>query len=89
MKIRLVDIAHARSGDAVAVASYLGTSTVFDDAMARFGEAYADQNDRDYDALKEAAAILGFTERTAKRYWIHARAWLLLRIEESLADKSR
>ena len=39
--------------------------------------------------LKEAGAILGFTERTAKRYWIHARAWLLLRIEESLADKSR
>lgn len=39
--------------------------------------------------LEEAAAILGFTERTAKRYWVHARAWLLLRIEESLADKSR
>ena len=46
--------AHARSGDAVAIASYLGTSDVFDRAMAAFAEAYADQNERDYDALKQA-----------------------------------
>ena len=45
---------HARSGDPVAIASYLGTSEVFDKAMAAFAEAYADQNERDYDALKEA-----------------------------------
>ncbi len=48
--------AHARSGDAVAVASYLGASATFDDAMARFAEAYADQNERDYDALRQAVA---------------------------------
>jgi hypothetical protein len=47
--------AHARSGDAVAIASYLGTSDAFDRALAVFAEAYADQNERDYAALKEAA----------------------------------
>ena len=46
--------AHARSGDAVAIASYLGTSRVFDKALAEFAESYADQNERDYDALKQA-----------------------------------
>jgi uncharacterized protein (DUF2252 family) len=46
--------AHARSGDAVAIASYLGTSDAFDGAMATFGEMYADQNERDYDALRRA-----------------------------------
>jgi uncharacterized protein (DUF2252 family) len=48
--------AHARSGDAVAVAGYLGSGDVFDLAMARFAEVYADQNERDYGALKEAVA---------------------------------
>ena len=47
--------AHARSGDAIAIASYLGTSDVFDRAMAAFAETYADQNERDYEALKAAA----------------------------------
>jgi uncharacterized protein (DUF2252 family) len=46
--------AHARSGDAIAIASYLGTSDAFDKAMATFAETYADQNERDYDALKQA-----------------------------------
>src|SRR5215472_9072869 len=46
--------AHARSGDAVAIASYLGASTVFDQAISTFAEAYADQNERDYDSLKQA-----------------------------------
>jgi uncharacterized protein (DUF2252 family) len=40
--------AHARSGDRVAIASYLGKGTAFDDAMAGFAEAYAEQNERDY-----------------------------------------
>ena len=47
--------AHARSGDAVAIASYLGTSDTFDRALATFTEAYADQNERDYQALQAAA----------------------------------
>jgi uncharacterized protein (DUF2252 family) len=42
--------AHARSGDRVAIAAYLGTTDVFDRAMADFASAYADQNDRDYAA---------------------------------------
>ena len=48
--------AHARSGDAIAIASYLGKSDVYDKALAEFAETYADQNERDYDALKKAAA---------------------------------
>jgi hypothetical protein len=47
--------AHARSGDAVAISSYLGTSDTFDQALAVFAEAYADQNERDYAALQAAA----------------------------------
>jgi uncharacterized protein (DUF2252 family) len=46
--------AHARSGDRIAMASYLGSSDVFDRAIADFAEAYADQNERDYDALVQA-----------------------------------
>jgi uncharacterized protein (DUF2252 family) len=48
--------AHARSGDAVAIASYLGSGDGFDRALAAFAEAYADQNERDYEALAAAAA---------------------------------
>jgi uncharacterized protein (DUF2252 family) len=47
--------AHARSGDAVAISAYLGTSGTFDQALATFAESYADQNERDYAAFKEAA----------------------------------
>jgi uncharacterized protein (DUF2252 family) len=46
--------AHARSGDRIAIASYLGTSDTFDQAIADFATAYADQNDRDYKALVDA-----------------------------------
>jgi uncharacterized protein (DUF2252 family) len=46
--------AHARSGDRVALAAYLGGSGAFDDAVAGFAETYADQNDRDYAALQAA-----------------------------------
>jgi hypothetical protein len=46
--------AHARSGDRIAIASYLGNSDAFDRAIASFSEAYADQNDRDYTALQAA-----------------------------------
>jgi hypothetical protein len=46
--------AHARSGDRIAIASYLGNSDVFDRAMADFSSAYADQNERDYQALAQA-----------------------------------
>ena len=46
--------AHARSGDRVALAAYLGGSAAFDQAIADFAETYADQNERDYAALQAA-----------------------------------
>jgi len=48
--------AHARSGDAIAIASYLGSGDAFDRALASFAECYADQNERDYAALQDAVA---------------------------------
>jgi uncharacterized protein DUF2252 len=46
--------AHARTGDRFAIASYLGSSDVFDEAVADFAASYADQNERDYRALLDA-----------------------------------
>jgi uncharacterized protein (DUF2252 family) len=46
--------AHARSGDAAQVAGYLGKSDAFDDALAAFATAYADQTERDYEVFKAA-----------------------------------
>ncbi len=48
--------AHARSGDAVAIAAYLGNSDTFDGAIADFAETYADVNERDHKAYLEAIA---------------------------------
>ena len=48
--------AHARSGDAALIAGYLGNGDAFDKAAASFGAHYADQNERDYEALKKAIA---------------------------------
>ena len=48
--------AHARSGDRVAIASYLGSSATFDQAITRFAGLYADQNDLDHQALTQAIA---------------------------------
>jgi len=46
--------AHARSGDRIAIASYLGGGDRFDRAVADFAESYADQNDRDYEQFRDA-----------------------------------
>jgi uncharacterized protein (DUF2252 family) len=46
--------AHARSGDRIAIGSYLGAKDVFDQAIADFAAAYADQNETDYRALVAA-----------------------------------
>ncbi|MGH3208880.1 MAG: DUF2252 domain-containing protein [Trebonia sp.] len=48
--------AHARSGDRIAIAAYLGGSDIFDKAITRFAGAYADQNERDHRALVHAVA---------------------------------
>ena len=46
--------AHARSGDRIAIGAYLGGTDVFDRAIAKFAVAYADQNERDHQALVDA-----------------------------------
>ena len=57
--------AHARSGDRIALAAYLGGSDKFDQAIADFAETYADQNERDYAAL-QAAVKDGKAEATTE-----------------------
>jgi hypothetical protein len=57
--------AHARSGDRVAIAAYLGTGAAFDRAVVAFSDAYADQNECDYAALAravEAGRITALTD---------------------------
>jgi hypothetical protein len=55
--------AHARSGDSIAIAGYLGSGPAFDRAMASFAERYADQSERDYQALRDAVASGRLTAR--------------------------
>ena len=47
---------HARSGDRLAIAAYLGKGAGFDRAIARFARRYADQNERDHRRLRQAVA---------------------------------
>jgi uncharacterized protein DUF2252 len=56
--------AHARSGDRIAIAAYLGGSDAFDRAIVEFSETYADQNERDYAALRSAAKDGRITAQT-------------------------
>jgi uncharacterized protein (DUF2252 family) len=56
--------AHARSGDRIAIASYLGNGDGFDRALATFAEYYADQNERDYAAVEAAVASGRLTATT-------------------------
>jgi hypothetical protein len=46
--------AHARSGDRIAIAAYLGGGDKFDNATWDFADAYADQNERDYQEFAKA-----------------------------------
>jgi uncharacterized protein (DUF2252 family) len=56
--------AHARSGDRIAIATYLGGSPAFEQAIVSFAETYADQNERDYVALQQAVAKRRITAKT-------------------------
>ncbi|WP_031476210.1 DUF2252 domain-containing protein [Streptomyces bicolor] len=56
--------AHARSGDPIAIAAYLGRGDTFDRALVEFACSYADQNERDHRALAEAVAEGRVTART-------------------------
>jgi uncharacterized protein (DUF2252 family) len=48
--------AHARTGDAIAIGSYLGESDAFDRAISEFARSYADQNAEDHRSLVDAIA---------------------------------
>jgi uncharacterized protein (DUF2252 family) len=56
--------AHARSGDRIAIAAYLGGGDTFDRAMLEFSKAYADQNERDYEELVAAVQSGRITAET-------------------------
>ena len=56
--------AHARWGDRIAIAAYLGKGDAFDRAIADFSSAYADQNQRDYEAFVEAVRSGRLTAQT-------------------------
>src|SRR4051794_12993085 len=56
--------AHARSGDRIAIAAYLGSGPSFDRAIVEFSKAYADQNQRDYEALSAAVESGGIAAET-------------------------
>jgi uncharacterized protein (DUF2252 family) len=56
--------AHARSGDRIAIASYLGGGDGFDRAVLEFSKAYAEQNERDYQALADAVKSGRITAQT-------------------------
>ena len=56
--------AHARWGDRIAIAAYLGTGPGFDRAIARFAVAYADQTERDHAAFAAAVASGRLPART-------------------------
>jgi uncharacterized protein (DUF2252 family) len=56
--------AHARSGDPIAIASYLGKGASFDRAIVEFSHAYAEQNERDYKALQAAVESGKITAET-------------------------
>lgn len=56
--------AHARAGDPVPIAAYLGRGDRFDRALAEFAEGYADQNEKDYSAMREAVGAGEITVET-------------------------
>ena len=56
--------AHARTGDRIAIASYLGNGPSFDRAILQFSDDYADQNERDYQQLVQAVNAGTITAQT-------------------------
>jgi uncharacterized protein (DUF2252 family) len=56
--------AHARWGDRIAIASYLGKGDAFDRAIADFAAVYADQNEKDYEAFAAAVRSGRLTAQT-------------------------
>jgi hypothetical protein len=48
---------HARSGDPLVIAGYLGTGNKFAEALAKFGSLYADQTEKDWEELKRSRKV--------------------------------
>jgi uncharacterized protein (DUF2252 family) len=63
---RVLARAHARTGDSAVLTGYMGKSTAFEDAIADFSVAYADQNERDHAALMKAIRSGRVEARTAE-----------------------
>ena len=51
---RALALSHARSGDSAMLCGYMGKGETFDEAIADFSIAYADQNEKDYEVFKKA-----------------------------------
>jgi hypothetical protein len=51
---RALALSHARSGSSAVLSGYMGKSDAFDQALASFSVAYANQNEKDHAALKRA-----------------------------------
>ena len=58
--------AHAKSGDAAMIAGYLGSSDQYDDALAKYSEAYADQAETDYETFQKAVRYGRLSTEPAK-----------------------
>jgi hypothetical protein len=56
---------HAKSGDAASIAGYLGTNAVFDEAIADYALAYADQVEKDYESFRAATRAGRFPTETS------------------------
>ena len=78
--------AHARSGEPAQISGYLGKNDQFDEAIAAFAIAYADQSERDHASLREGGALgtggsrdgtglvaRSLHEPSGSRAWLHAR----------------
>jgi uncharacterized protein (DUF2252 family) len=63
---RVLARAHARTGDSAVLTGYMGKSTAFEDAIAEFSVAYADQNEKDHAALLKAIRSRRVEARTAE-----------------------
>ena len=61
--------AHARSGHRIPIAAYLRNSDAFDRAIANFSTAYADQNERDHQALLDAVNSGRVSAQTGRQPW--------------------
>ena len=65
--------AHARSGDRIAIASYLGNGDSFDRAILEFSKGYAEQNERDYNSSRRRSSPAGSRRRRVFDAWPGAR----------------